>query len=337
MLPVGYFSPTQDPPNVRKTAVLIDEIMALAQLAESVGYDGMYFPEHHFQKDAFLPNPVLLAGLVGMRTQRLKVGPAVMLAPLYHPLRLAEDAAVIDLATKGRFVCALGIGYVEEDFHAFGIPFKQRVSRTEECIEILRRAWTGEPFSYPSKYHQLENVRVTPAPFQQPGPPIWAAGWSKPGVERAGRMADGLIADPMQSLPVIKEQARQYREAAARHGRKPYYVLMRDCVIGESAEQVLRKSEPAMYKYRWYFENGAYVEDEYFKDIKTSADLSFERCAKDRLIAGSPAACRDQLQMWKEEVRPDYLILRMRHAMGPELPVALDDMRLFGEKVIPFL
>jgi alkanesulfonate monooxygenase SsuD/methylene tetrahydromethanopterin reductase-like flavin-dependent oxidoreductase (luciferase family) len=150
-------------------------------------------------------------------------------------------------------------------------------------------------------------------------------------------MADGLIADPMQSLRVIKEQARQYRDAAARHGRKPYYVLMRDCVIGESPARVLEKSAPAMYKYRWYFENGAYVEDEYFKDIKSPADLSFERVAKDRLIAGSPAACLEQLQMWKDEVRPDYLILRMRHAMGPELSVALEDVRLFGEKVIPFL
>ncbi|HMM75467.1 MAG TPA: LLM class flavin-dependent oxidoreductase [Gammaproteobacteria bacterium] len=337
MLPVGYFAPTQDPPNVRKTAVLIDEIMALAQCAEAAGYDGMFFPEHHFQKDAFLPNPVLLAGLVGMRTQRIKVGPAVMLAPLYHPIRLAEDAAMIDLATKGRFICALGIGYVEEDFSALGIPFKQRVSRTEECIDILRHAWTGEPFTYQSRYHRLENVRVTPAPWQRPGPPIWAAGWSKPGVERAGRMADGLIADPMQSLPVIKEQARQYREAAAKHGRKPYYVLMRDCVLGDSPARVLEKSAPAMYKYRWYFENGAYVEDGYFKDVKSPADLSFEHVAKDRLIAGSPAACLEQLQMWKHEVRPDYLILRMRYAMGPELPVALDDIRLFGEKVIPFL
>jgi alkanesulfonate monooxygenase SsuD/methylene tetrahydromethanopterin reductase-like flavin-dependent oxidoreductase (luciferase family) len=337
MLPVGYFSPTQDPPNVKKTAVLIDEIMEQAVLAESVGYDGFFFPEHHQQADAFLPNPVLLAGLVGMRTKRIKVGPSVLLAPLYHPIRLAEDVAMIDLATKGRFVCALGVGYVPEDFDAFGIPFKQRGRRTEECIEILRRAWTGERFSYPSKYYTLENIRITPTPYTEAGPPIWAAGWSRPGIERAGRMADGLIADPMQSLQVIKEHAREYREVAKRHGRTPYYVLMRDCVIGENRDTVLAKSVPAMTKYRWYYEHGAYVADQYLKDVKSPADLTFDLCAKDRLVAGSPEQCRDQLQMWKQETKPDYLILRMRHASGPPQPEALADVRRIGEKVIPHL
>ncbi len=337
MLPVGYFAPTQDPPNVKKTAILIDEIIEQAVLAEALGFDGFFFPEHHMQADAFLPNPVLLAGLVGMRTSRIKVGPAVLLAPLYHPIRLAEDAAVIDLATKGRFVCALGIGYVPDDFAAFGVPFQQRASRTEECIDILRAAWTGEPFSYASRHFSLDNVRVTPTPYQQPGPPIWAAGWSEAGVQRAGRMADGLIADPMQSLPVIKEHARQYRASAEKHGRKPNYVLMRDCVIGDTRENVLAKSEYAMYKYRWYFEHGAYVADEYLAGVKTAADMSFDVCARDRLIAGSAEDCLDQLRMWKAEVQPDYLILRMRHASGPPQREALEDIRRFGERVIPYL
>jgi alkanesulfonate monooxygenase SsuD/methylene tetrahydromethanopterin reductase-like flavin-dependent oxidoreductase (luciferase family) len=337
MLPVGYFACTQVPPNTNDMATLIDEIIEEAVVAESVGYDGLYFPEHHQQADAFIPNPVLLSALVGMHTNSIKVGPAVLLAPLYHPIRLAEDAALIDLATKGRFICALGIGYIQEDFDAFGIPTKERAPRTEECIEILRKAWSGEPFSYDSKFYQIENLRVTPAPYTKGGPPIWVGGWSRPGMERGGRLADAMIGDPLQSLEVIKEYVDQYREKADKYGRKPYYVMMRDCVIGRNREEALARSGPMMVKHRWYFEHGAYTMDEHLRDVKKPEDLTFDVMTKNRLIAGSPEECLDQLQMWRDEIQPDYVILRMRQATGPEQAAALEDIRLFGEKVIPHL
>jgi alkanesulfonate monooxygenase SsuD/methylene tetrahydromethanopterin reductase-like flavin-dependent oxidoreductase (luciferase family) len=337
MLPVGYFPCTQDPPDGKNVAGLIDELVEQAELCEAVGFDGFYFTEHHQQEDGYLPAPVLMAGLIGMRTRRIKVGTCVLLAPLYHPIRLAEDIAVVDQATHGRMVAALGIAYQPHDFDAFGVPVKQRARRTEECVEVLRQAWTGQPFSYPSKYHQIENVRVTPVPYQEGGPPIWMAGWVPAGLERAGRMGDGWIADPIQSLPVIKDYADQYRAEAERNGRKPFVVLMRDCVIGESWDACVAKSEPTMITHRWYHHYGAYVPDDYLKDVKSSDELSFDLAAKDRLIAGSPAQCLEQLQMWKEIVKPDYVMLRMRQPGGPPQAEALQDIRLFGEHVIPNL
>lgn len=337
MLPVGYFACTQDPPNIKNMAGLIDEIIEEAVLAESLGYDGFFFPEHHQQADAFLPNPVLLSAFVGMHTKRMKVGPAVLLAPLYHPIRLAEDAAMVDLATKGRFICAVGLGYVQEDFGAFGVPVNQRARRTEECIEILRKAWTGETFSYPSKYHTIENVRITPTPYREGGPPIWAGGWSIPGMERAGRMGDAMIGDPIQSLPILKEYVTKYREIAKKHDRKPYYVMMRDCVIGKDRKDAIARSGPMLKKHRWYFGNGAYAMDDYLKDVKKPEDLTFDLLTKERLIAGSPQECLEQLQRARDEIQPDYLILRMRQATGPAQPEALEEMRMFGENVIPHL
>ena len=140
-----------------------------------------------------------------MRTKRIKVGTCVLLAPLYHPVRLAEDIAVVDQATKGRFITAAGIAYQPADFDQFGVNIKQRVGRTEEVVEVLRKAASGERFSHASKYHKIENVRVTPRTYQRGGPPIWLAGWVPEGIARAGRLADGWIADPIQSLPVIKD------------------------------------------------------------------------------------------------------------------------------------
>ncbi len=336
-LPVGYFPCTQDPPSGANVARMIDEIVEQAQVCEASGFEGFFFTEHHQQEDGYLPAPVLMSGLVGMKTERIRVGTCVLLAPLYHPIRLAEDIAVIDQATKGRMVVAMGIGYQPPDFDAFGVPISERARRTEESIDILRQAWSGEPFSYPSRYHTIENVRVTPTAYQQTGPPIWFAGWSPPGLERAGTMADGWIADPVQSLPVIKEFTQGYRKAAETHGRKPFVCLMRDCVIGDSYEECVAKSDPTMITHRFYFEYGAYVQDEYLADIEKPGDLSFEVAAKNRLIAGSPEECLDQLQMWQQEIQPDYLMLRMRQPGGPSHEENLRDIRLFGEKVIPRL
>ncbi len=337
MLPIGYFPCTQDAPDGKNIARVIDELVEQAELCEQVGFDGFFFTEHHQQEDGYLPSPVLLSGMIGMRTQRIKVGSCVLLAPLYHPIRLAEDIAVVDQATKGRMVAAVGIGYQPHDFDAFGVPIKQRARRTEEIVEILRLAWTGQPFSYESKYHTIDNVRVTPPAYQQPGPPIWLAGWVPAGLERAGRMGDGWIADPIQSLAVIKDYAKQYRAEARKHGRKPYVVLMRDCVIGESWDACVAKSEPTMVTHRWYFRYGAYVMDDYIKDVKDPEELSFDVAKKDRLIAGNPEQCLDQLLMWKQEINPDYIMLRMRQPGGPPQPEALADIRMFGEKVIPNL
>ncbi len=334
MLPVGYFPCTQDPPKGENVARMIDEIQEQAQVCEEAGFDGFFFTEHHQQDDGYLPAPVLMAGMVGARTTRLKVGTCVLLAPLYHPIRLAEDIAVVDQATKGRFITAVGIAYQPGDFDAFGVSIKQRVGRTEEVVEVLRKAWTGEPFTHPSKYHRIENVRVTPRPYQDGGPPIWMAGWVPDGIARAGRMADGWIADPIQSLPVIKAYTEQYREAAKANGRKPYVCLMRDCVIGDTWRECVDKSAMTMVTHSWYYSFGAYAPDVYLRDVKKPEELTFEKVAKDRLIAGSPAQCLDQLRMWQDEIKPDYLMLRMRQLGQPAQAEALRDIRMFGEKVI---
>lgn len=334
MLPVGYFPCTQDPPDGKNISKVIDELMEQAMLCEKVGFDGFYFTEHHQQEDGYLPSPVLLSGMVGMKTDRIKVGTCVLLSPLYHPIRLAEDIAVVDQATKGRMVAAMGIGYQPSDFDAFGVSIKERAARTEESVEILRKAWTGERFSYASRFHTIDDVMVTPAAYQKGGPPIWLAGWVPAGLKRAGKMGDGWIADPIQSLSVIKDYAEQYREEARKNDKEPFVVLMRDCVIGKNWEACCEKSGPTMATHKWYYHYGAYVQDELIKDVRSPDDLSFEVAAKERLIAGSPQQCLEQLLMWKEEINPDYVMLRMRQPGGPPQEEALEDIRLFGERVI---
>ncbi len=337
MLPVGYLPCTQDPPSGANMSRVIDEIIAEAQAAEASGWDGCFITEHHQQEDGYLPNPLLMAGLVGMRTQRIRVGTCVLLLPLHHPVQVAEDCAVIDLATHGRLVLSVGVGYQAHDFAAFNVPIEERASRTDEGVEILRKAWTGKRFDHEGKHFRYENALISPTPAQRPGPPIWMASWTPPGLRRAARIADGWIADPVQSLPVIKGFAERYREAAQKAGRKPFITLMRDVVIADSLKAAEAASGPTMYTHRFYFQYGAYMPDEYLQGVGSASELTFERVARDRLLVGSPTDILSQLERWKAEVRPDYLIIRVRQPGGPSHADALRAIRTFGEQVIPKL
>ncbi len=277
-----------------------------------------------------------MAGLVGARTSRINVGTCIALAPLYHPIRLAEDCAVIDQATRGRFRLALGIGYQDIDFDAFGIEAKQRARRTEETFSILRDAWAGNKVSALSEDYQFKDVAVTPTPYQQT-PDIWLAAWSEPGVKRAARIADGWIVDPIQSIDVVKAQADLYREECAKSGRKPFVCLMRDAVISNSLSATKLLAEPTMETHRWYFEHGAFVPDRHLANISNVNELTFETAARDRIIHGDAELILEQLGHFNDAIKPDYLIIRMRHPGGPSQEQALDDIALFGEQVIPRL
>lgn len=162
---------------------------ALAAAAEEAGFDSFWVSEHHGIPDGYLPAPlVLLAALAGA-TSRIRLGTGLLLAPLHHPLRIAEDAAVVDRLSGGRLVLGLGLGYAEHEYRAFGVPAAGRGDRLESLLGTLRQAWTGEPFSAPGL--GLHDVRVTPTPAGRI--PVWLGGYAPRAVDRAGRLADGHL------------------------------------------------------------------------------------------------------------------------------------------------
>ena len=237
----GIYSSIADPPRGERLDQRIDEVIAEAKLAEEVGFDSCFFGEHHQDKDGFLPSPLIVATAVAAHTSTLNVGTSVILLPLHNPVHLAEDVITLDLVSKGRIILGVGLGYQEADFRAFEVPVRQRVGRFEEGVEIIRHCWSGEPFSFHGEYHQLENLHITPGPFQDSAPPLWIGASTPPGARRAGRMADGFIATPSVDLATSIELADIYREAAVRAGKEPLVVLMRDAWVAETraeAEEV---------------------------------------------------------------------------------------------------
>src|SRR5262249_42611723 len=141
--------------------------------------------EHHQNEDGFTPCPLVFAAAAGGRTKKIRIQTNVLLAPLYEPLRLAEEVAVADLCTNGRLSLGLGIGTQPHDFQAFGVDFTKRGKLTDALVPFLRKAWTGEPFEYRGTI-----VRVTPTPVQK-HLPINFGGVTPAGIDRAARLGDG--------------------------------------------------------------------------------------------------------------------------------------------------
>ena len=330
----GIYSSIADPPRGERLDQRIDEVIAEAKLAEEVGFDSCFFGEHHQDKDGFLPSPLIVATAVAAHTSTLNVGTSVILLPLHNPVHLAEDVITLDLVSKGRIILGVGLGYQEADFRAFEVPVRQRVGRFEEGMEIIRHCWSGEPFSFHGEYHQLENLHITPSPFQQPAPPLWIGASTLPGARRAGRMADGFVAGPSTDLANTIELVETYREAAVRAGREPLVALMRDAWVAETRAEAREVYGPeVMTAYRYYWRNGLSE----FRSIGSEGEITLDNLGPDRLILGEPEECVAEFQRWSEAVGSEYFLLRLRHAHsgGPPHEKIMEAIRLFGEKVIP--
>jgi alkanesulfonate monooxygenase SsuD/methylene tetrahydromethanopterin reductase-like flavin-dependent oxidoreductase (luciferase family) len=247
----GYQLDFRNPPGSgRSFTALYAEMLAQAEIAEHLGFRSIWLTEHHFTDDGYLPAMLPAAAAIAARTRRVAIGTFVLLAPFQHPLRLAEDAAVVDVISGGRLRLGLGQGYRQEEFDGFGVPRSERLGRTLETIEILRQAWTGERFSFEGKYFRFKDVRVLPAPASRPHPELlWGAGAPK-AIRRAARL--GL------SFACVggRREAAVYIDALKAAGRNPAdfsLVNSRVVYIAESEQDAWNDvGEALMYQAEHY-------------------------------------------------------------------------------------
>ncbi len=160
----------------------------MAEWADGLGFSAVILSEHHGCDDGYLPSPLAMAAAVAGRTRQVRILVAALIAPFYDPLRLAEDAAVVDNLSGGRLDLVIGAGYVPAEFAMFGVEPRDRVRRSVDAIAVLRRAWAGEPFDYHGR-----TVRVTPAPCAPGGPGLLMGGSSAGAARRAARLGLGFM------------------------------------------------------------------------------------------------------------------------------------------------
>ena len=186
---------------------LYQAAVAQCAWADRLGFDAVSLLEHHASIDGYLPSPIVLGSAVAAVTERMLIRMSVVLLPLYHPIRLAEDLAVLDLIAEGRLRLTVGAGYRAEEYEQFDLDIKRRPSLMEDGVEVLKQAWTGEPFEW--RGHQ---VRILPRPAQDPRPAIVLGGSSPASAKRAARIADDF-------QPVVPKLYDIYVEELAALGK----------------------------------------------------------------------------------------------------------------------
>src|SRR5437763_14886564 len=193
-LRLGVVYDFRNPPDSRiPTPRLYAEILDQVAWLDTLGLDLVWFTEHHFVDDGYLPSWTPVAGAMAARTSRVRFSSDICLLPFANPVRLAEDLAVLDNLSGGRVEIGVGMGYAPHEFRGFGLPVSRRVSLTDEGIAVLRHAFTGETFSFEGKRHNFQGVKITPGYVQPGGPPLWIAAMSEAGALRAARFGANLL------------------------------------------------------------------------------------------------------------------------------------------------
>jgi len=236
----GMQSPRSYP---RALPWLYGETIRHALEAERAGFDGFALTEHHFWYDGYCPSLLPVLAAIARRTSRIRLLTCALLLPLYDPLRLAEEIAVLDHLAHGRVTLGLGYGYRREEFEGFGLE-KQRVpARFFEILDILARAFAPGSFSFTGEFYRYDEVQVQPKPLQAGGPPIFLTAGSREATARkAGRMGmDYCIPAVMQPLSKVETLIKAYRDAAAQAGATPGRIIVAtDVAIADSQAEVER-------------------------------------------------------------------------------------------------
>jgi probable F420-dependent oxidoreductase len=308
----------------------------LAVEAEDLGYDTIWLTEHHFVDDGYSPSMLPLAAAIATRTKKIRIGTFVLLMPLHHPLHVAENAATVDTISNGRFDLGLGQGYRPQEFTGFNIPREERSRRMREGVEIVRRAFTEDNFSFEGQHYTVREVTLYPKPVQKPHPPIWIGARSRSATERAARNGYHLAGTGAH-------QAEIYREALRAAGCDPAafnVAQLRFGFIGTSRDKAWNECEFGLHyllaRYgQWIAEAADVRGDERFAEVPPVGKLRESASAGmigDGVMVGTPDDAIAQVEAINQYAT--HLALGMA-LPGIDPKKVRASMKLFADKVIP--
>lgn len=300
------------------------ECLAQVQEAEALGFQSVWLSEHHCTLDGFLPSPLVAAAAIAARTSRIGIGTGVLALPLHHPLRVAEDAAVVDLLSGGRFLLGVGQGYARREFEAFGVDRRQRPELLEDGIAIIRTAWEQGRSGFQGASRRLPDLPFGPRPERRV--PIYVGAVSRPAVERAVRLADGLIVYCGRAGD-FAERWRLLRQVLAgrgEQGRRLPFVATGILHLHEDAGRAWREAAPAI----------AYLEGALARDAGRDGTTAAERPRRGDFLVGAPDEVAEALARLHREVPFDQFAFWGR-LPGLTHEQALRSMRLFSSEVAP--
>lgn len=297
----------------------------MAEFADQNRFGFVVLSEHHQTDDGYLPAPLVMAAAIAGRTARIRITIRALLAPLHDPVRLAEELAVVDLASKGRVSSTLGIGYRREEYEAAGLDWTRRGKLLDECIETLLAAWTGERFDFRGR-----NVRVLPRPYTQPHPPIMVGGSSEAAVRRAVRFHLPLV-------PAINDAglAERYESLAAEEGFEDGFVILPGeaamVYVHEDPEKGWEEWAPYMLHDAVTYE--AWQTPDVRSQVTSHARTLDELKEEGRYLVLTPDECVERIR--SEGPRNPVIHFPLVGGAPPEL--GWRSLKLYAEEVLPRL
>lgn len=304
------------------------------EIMDRSGYDAVWLAEHHFTGYSVCPSVHMMGVEVANRTERLRVGTGVSLASFYHPLRLAEEVALLDLLSGGRVNWGAGRGFDPVEFALFDVPVSESGERFHEAVEIVQAAWQQERLSWSGKRWRFEDVEVLPKPVQTPHPPIWLAAGSPGSIGWSAKRGYSIMLGPHTTFAETAEWQALYRRQLEEHGHSyagrdlPVARMIAVADTDEEAQRVARSGA------EWVA--AAYINQGKVTDAN-SPSQDFMRMERERLldryvdsvvIHGSPARVADEIARLREELDLSYLLC---------VPLSHQSFMAFTERVLPDL
>lgn len=327
-------------PTLRDWKTLFDEGVQQIQLSEELGFDYCLVAEHHFTNYGNSPSPLLQALYIGQKTERIKIGTAAVVLPVWQPLRLAEEIAVLDNLIDGRFMCGVGRGYQAYEMAAFGGDVSESRERFQETLDIILKAWTSEEsFTYDGKHHKITApVRVFPQPKQKPYPPLWLAGTSVDSMNLAADMGMMPMSSGMMGKEGMKQQLGVYAHALNNAGKPLDSIgLGTQCMthVARTDEEAMKMVKYARWQNRAQrgLNRGAVVNGQ-VESTPYEGELGDEEYME-RLFFGSPETVIRKFKAVAEGGATHISNWMMFGGMPHE--DLMRSVRLMGEEVLPAL
>ena len=353
------------------SADMLDNLRQQTVLAEELGFEAMWLGEHHFGPYGVgdLPNPILLGADLAARTSTIRIGQMANIAPWWHPIRLAEDLAILDNMTRGRIEVGFGRGiwpYEGPQFHPNADPRKDRDNRGlfRETVDIVRKVWAdpyfchegpnyrfpaeGTEFSRPTlppdpvwqDGERVIKLRVTPRPYQQPHPPLWMTVSSDNSVATAAEM--GLQACYWQPPAArIRQRMELYAETRSKAEGRPFSLgegqaVMRSTYVASSMEQARKEAEHAIMSSFIYNDpfRGRQVFTNPGEELDPSVKLDWDFLEPRTLLVGSPDTVVEKVHELQDVCNLDYLLVEFTHP-GMPLQRSLNNLEAFATRVMP--
>lgn len=334
---LGQFTLQRPPWDSRSFSEIYADLLRLAELAEEVGFDSIWFAEHHGAADGYNPSLLPMMAAVAARTERIEIGTGVILAPFHNPIRVAEDAAVVDHIANGRITLGLGLGWAEHEYRMFGVDRKGRGKRLEEIVDVLRLAWAQDRFGFHGRFYDFDDVSVEPKPERSI--PIFLGGNDEKALERAARLGDGHFPPSTTGPQGGVERARLITGIRTKLGVEgPYrYGMFLPVGMGADAEDAWKSIRDGVLHVQGAYALWAMGE----RDVSKAAEFAaanFEPSARERALLGTPEQIVGALRPAIDEIDAmgfsDAFVSAIIVTVGMPFDAAADRVRTYAERVI---